>query len=183
VIRVNGGDGLTIAPARRATGRGYGADGWISLVNLASQHRGTPVVINPAARNNLAVSKYGRTLELGAGEGSRDALINRQRDSVELLKEFMDALPSARVHVVRNEYFGAERKFEIYDASQLRALVEAQGGKSMTLPDGRQGGRRHLREAPVAERSGQDDAHRKSRRAQPLARGSSDGAFGALFGA
>jgi hypothetical protein len=31
-------------------------------------------------------------------------VINRQRDSLELLKEFIEAIPRAAVHVVRNGY-------------------------------------------------------------------------------
>jgi hypothetical protein len=62
-------------------------------------------------------------------------VINRQRDSVELLRDFMDAMPHADVHVVRNGYFGEERKFEIYNGSKVRESVEGRGGRSVTLPD------------------------------------------------
>jgi hypothetical protein len=115
------------------------ADGWIRLVNLCEEHRGTPVVINTAARNNLAVRRYGGTLESSLEELRRRLVafwvINRQRDGLELLKEFMSALPSAEVHVVRNGYFGEEKKFELYNASKVRTMVEERGGKSVTLPD------------------------------------------------
>jgi hypothetical protein len=47
----------------------------------------------------------------------------------------MGALPSAEVHVVRNGYFGGEKKFELYNPSKVRAMVEERGGKSVTLPD------------------------------------------------
>jgi hypothetical protein len=30
------------------------------------------------------------------------------------LREFIDAVPKAAVHAVRNAYFGEERKFELY---------------------------------------------------------------------
>jgi hypothetical protein len=39
------------------------ADGWIHLVNTCDRHREGVVVINTAARNNLAVKQYGRTLD------------------------------------------------------------------------------------------------------------------------
>lgn len=54
---------------------------------------------------------------------------------LELLKEFLEAIRRASVHVVRNGYFGDERKFELYNASKVRAAVESRGGKSVTLPD------------------------------------------------
>ena len=52
-----------------------------------------------------------------------------------LLREFIDAVPKAAVHVVRNGYFGEERKFELYNGSKIRDAVESRGGKSVTLPD------------------------------------------------
>ena len=62
-------------------------------------------------------------------------VINRQRDGLELLREFIDAVPKAAVHVVRNGYFGDEKKFELYNGSKIREEVEGRGGKSITLPD------------------------------------------------
>jgi hypothetical protein len=115
------------------------ADGWIHLVNTCDRHREGVVVINTAARNNLAVKQYGRTLDSSLPElGSQLVtlwVINRQRDSLELLREFIDAVPKAAVHVVRNGYFGDEKKFELYNGSKIREEVEGRGGKSITLPD------------------------------------------------
>jgi hypothetical protein len=51
------------------------------------------------------------------------------------LREFIDAVPKAAVRVVRNGYFGEERKFELYNGSKIREEVESRGGKSITLPD------------------------------------------------
>jgi hypothetical protein len=97
------------------------------------------VVVNTAARSNLVVQKYGQTLDCSLEElGSRLValwVINRQRDSVGLLKQFMEAIPMAEVHVVRNGYFGAEQKFELYNGSKVRESVESRGGRSITLPD------------------------------------------------
>ena len=47
----------------------------------------------------------------------------------------MDAIPNAVIHVVRNGYFGDEKKFELYNGSKVRTLVEERGGKSITFPD------------------------------------------------
>jgi hypothetical protein len=114
-------------------------DGWIHLVNTCEARRGSIVVVNTAARNNVSVKRFGQTLC-----GSLDELgvklvalwvINRQRDSLDLLKEFLDAVPMADVHVVRNGYFGEEGKFELYNTSGVRTMVENRGGKSLTLPN------------------------------------------------
>ena len=115
------------------------ADGWIRLVNACDGHREGVVVVNTAARNNLGVKQFGETLDSSLEElGSKLValwMINRQRDSLELLKEFMDAVPKADVHVVRNGYFGEESKFELYNGSKIRETVESRGGKSITFPD------------------------------------------------
>jgi hypothetical protein len=115
------------------------ADGWIDFVNTCDTHRDHVVVVNTPARNSAAVRQYGLTLDASLDElGSKLVtlwMINRQRDGLELLEEFMEAVPKAEVHVIRNGYFGDERKFELYNESKIRASIEGRGGKSLTLPD------------------------------------------------
>ncbi len=115
------------------------ADGWIRLVNACDADRSRVVVVNTAARNHDGVSQYGRTLEASLDELEAKLvafwMINRQRDSLELLADFMEAMPKADLHVVRNGYFGDEGKFELYNGSDVRKSVEGRGGQSVTLPD------------------------------------------------
>lgn len=114
-------------------------DGWIHLINVCEAQRERTVVVNTAARNKGAVTQFGSTLDGALGELGRELVtfwvINRQRDSLELLKEFMDAVPRARIHVVRNGYFGDEKKFEVYNGSKIRESIESRGGQSCTFPD------------------------------------------------
>jgi hypothetical protein len=96
-------------------------------------------------------------------------MINRQRDSLELLADFMESIPKADVHVVRNGYFGEERKFELYHASKVRDSVESRGGKSVTLPDlADRVADGHLLQEIVAQRSRQNASHRQSRGAREV---------------
>ena len=115
------------------------ADGWIQLVNLCDSKRESTVIINTAARNNKSVTQYGQTLDTTLAELGRKLVtlwvINRQRDGLELLKQFQAAIPNALVHVVRNGWFGDERKFELYNTSKLKDAIEGKGGKSITLPE------------------------------------------------
>lgn len=115
------------------------ADGWIHLVNLCDSKPGSVIVINTAARNNKGVSAYGETLNSTLAELKRKLVtlwvINRQRDSLELLKEFLDAIPNADVHVIRNGHFGEEKKFELYNSSKIKKSIEDKGGMSLTFPD------------------------------------------------
>lgn len=115
------------------------ADGWIDLVNVCDAFPDSPVVVNTAARNNRGVTAYGRTLNNTLEELKRRLVtfwvINRQRDSLELLRQYMVAIPNAAVHVVRNAYWGTEEQFELYNNSKTRQEVEGRGGKSLTLPN------------------------------------------------
>ena len=86
------------------------------------------------------MAKFGSTLGTSLPELGRALVglwaINRHRDSVELLKDFMDAMPQCRVNVLRNLYFGDESKFELYATSKaVRPRVESGGGKSLSFPD------------------------------------------------
>lgn len=115
------------------------ANGWIDLVNVCDKHPDAIVVVNTAARNNKGVTAYGETLNNTLAELKRKLVtlwvINRQRDSLELLKEYMEGLPESTIHVIRNGYFGEERKFELYNTAKIKKAVEDAGGKSLTFPD------------------------------------------------
>lgn len=115
------------------------ADGWIALVNLCEARPDRAIVINTAARNNVGVEAHGETLNGALGELGRPLValwvINRQRDSVELLKRFLAAMPAATVHVLRNLHWGDGAKFELYNQSRTRRAIEGRGGLSLDFPD------------------------------------------------
>lgn len=111
-------------------------DGWVELLNHCADPKHRAIVINSAARNNLAVTQFGERLALGLEELSDAELvtfwcINTQLDSLELLKQYRAALPCGQLHVVRNEFRGTN--FRLYDESALRRDIEARGGLSLTL--------------------------------------------------
>jgi hypothetical protein len=111
-------------------------DGWLELLNHCASLADRVIVINSAARNNQAVAKFGEHLVMGIEELQMELmtlwLINEQRDSLELLKQYRVAMPVSAVHVVRNEKFGT--KFELYAHSDVRRDVESSGGQSLNLP-------------------------------------------------
>ncbi|HEX7909162.1 MAG TPA: protein mobD [Paraburkholderia sp.] len=114
------------------------ADGWIGFVNFCDTHRDAAVIVNTAARNQTGVTRYGGTLARTLDELDRQLVvlwvINRQRDSLELLHIFGQTFPDALTHVVRNGYFGAPDKFTLYQESQLRKTIETKG-RSLDFPD------------------------------------------------
>lgn len=115
------------------------ADGWIQLINYADKNYGSAIIINTAARNNRGVERYGKTLQSTLSELQRQLVsmwvINRQRDSLELLLDYMEALPESIVHVIRNNYFGESHKFELFNSSTTKKEIEKRGGRSLDMPD------------------------------------------------
>lgn len=113
-------------------------DGWIELVNLADEYSDHVAIINSAARSNAGIEKYGATLRETLPELERELItfwmINRQRDSIELLRGFLNSFPDAIVHVCRNLYFGDAEKFELYNSSKTKNIIE-KNGKTLDFPD------------------------------------------------
>ena len=107
------------------------ADGWIELVNHC-ETKDMDIVINFAARSGEAIKKFAGTLIESLEELNRILitfwLINRQRDSVELL-----AVPG-ELHVVRNTFYGEPHKFELFNNSKIRSEVEKRGA-TIDCPD------------------------------------------------
>jgi hypothetical protein len=110
------------------------ADGWIELVNYCDENPGHTAVVNSAARSNTGMENHGAMLKETLEDLQRELtafwVINRQRDSIELLRSFVDVFPEAHVHVCRNLYFGEADKFELYNESKTKKSVEKTG---MTL--------------------------------------------------
>ncbi|MGH7226465.1 MAG: protein mobD, partial [Gemmataceae bacterium] len=114
-------------------------DGWIQLVNLCDAAPFKTIVVNTPAQSNIAVAKHASILLDSLRELARPLVtlwvINRQRDSLELLHDYMSHMDGRLVHVVCNGYFGDENKFELYKGSTIRETLKSLGGKSLFLPD------------------------------------------------
>lgn len=117
------------------------ADGWIEIINLADKSKGRPLVVNTAARNLIGVEKYGATLLNTLSELDRELItlwtINRQRDSLELLADYLQAVPVSELHVlhvVRNLYFGDPGKYQLYSDSEIKKRIES-SGRTIDFPD------------------------------------------------
>lgn len=113
-------------------------DSWPEFVTLLDTHRSQSIVVNTGARNGIAITKYGGTLNDALPFLERKVVtlwvINTQMDSLNLLRDFMKALPDVDVSVVRNTFFGDEVDFKIYNESNIRKEIETRGGKSLTFP-------------------------------------------------
>jgi hypothetical protein len=110
-------------------------DGWISMSNIIERSRDTMFVINSAARSNLGIRKNGRNLAtvLESGKVPYDFVVfwpmNRQKDSVMLLEDFLEYVTYGPVFPVRNNYFGEGSDFALYakylgESQSLRACIK-----------------------------------------------------------
>jgi hypothetical protein len=113
-------------------------EGWMDLVNRLAEMPDATVIINTPARSSEGMKLYGMLLTDSLEELGRELVtlwvINSQRDSLQLLKEYLDTIGSGTTHVLRNLYHGPERKFELYNNSKIRTTVEGQG-QTFNFPD------------------------------------------------
>ncbi len=105
-------------------------EGYIKLGNLIESKKDAYIVVNTAARTTNEILKYGGIIVDTAAELKRDVVmlwpINRQRDSLELLADFMDVSEGYKgVYVLKNTYFGEPTKFFRYDNSKIKSRVTA----------------------------------------------------------
>jgi hypothetical protein len=114
-------------------------EGWMELGNLIGSTPASTFVVNTAAANHMGVRDFGTILSRVV-QGMKRRLIvlwmiDRKRESMELLTHFLESIPEAELHVVRNMYLGTEKKFELYNTSKLKTSIEAKGGKSLNFSD------------------------------------------------
>ena len=94
--------------------------GWILMSELIETSTDTLFVVNSAARSNMGIRKHGRNfnivLESGKVPYSLVTLwpMNRQKDSVNLLEDFLGYVTFGSVYPVRNCYFGEPGDFTLY---------------------------------------------------------------------
>ncbi len=113
------------------------ADGWADVLDTVQGYPEHAVVINAAARTKASTENYGEIMQGALRDMRRELtvfwIINRHRDSVELLHSFQQAFPGTVIHVCRNMYFGEPERFDIYNTSKTREVVE-QTGTTLDFP-------------------------------------------------
>ncbi len=108
------------------------ADGWADLLDMVQKFPEYAVVINAAARTKTSTNSYGEIMKAALQDMARELcvfwIINRHRDSIELLHSFQEVFADVRIYVCRNLYFGEAQRFDLYNASKAREAVERKGG-------------------------------------------------------
>ena len=119
-------------------------EGWLDLADRCAKHPDAHVVINTGARNLKTMVRYSGPAMTGvATELERHVavlwVIDDQRDSVELLRRYIDEMPKAvhdatRLHVVCNEGQEEGRSFEFYETRKTAQTVAEAKGKTIVIP-------------------------------------------------
>jgi hypothetical protein len=115
--------------------------GWILVTGLIEQSHDTFFVINSAARSNMGIRKNGRNFNavLENGKIACDLVIlwpiNRQKDSVILLEEFLRYVTYGSVYPIRNNYFGKPEDFTLYAKYLAESnLLRSRVAKTLDFP-------------------------------------------------
>jgi len=114
--------------------------GWVMLADAIDETNAKHIVINSMAASNLGIQAQGSLFE-----GSLKVLginfnvfwiLNRNKDSVTLLRDFLNYIKTAIVYPVQNLYFGKEEEFLFYRSSRdVQEMVAERGGRQLTFPN------------------------------------------------
>jgi hypothetical protein len=102
--------------------------GWIKLGGIIEANPKTNIVVNTAAGITDSLVEHGRILTDVANALKMKLVmlwpLNRQRDGLELLKNFLDSGQEyAATYALLNTYFGKEERFVRYHSTKLKDRV------------------------------------------------------------
>jgi hypothetical protein len=116
--------------------------GWIELVDEIDETPARHIIVNSMAAANLGVKKQGFLLNKSVENGDLDVrfdvfwVMNRNKDSVTLLRGFLGFMSSATVYPVLNLYFGKQEEFSFYRSSMdIHEEVTERGGRLLLFPN------------------------------------------------
>lgn len=116
--------------------------GWMRLIDAIDTTQAQHIIVNSMAAANLGIQSQGALLDQNILNGNIDArfdvfwVMNRNKDSVTLLRDFLEHMKSAAVYPVLNLYFGKEEEFSFYRSSHdIHELIVERGGKQLVFPN------------------------------------------------
>lgn len=112
-------------------------EGWIDIANLCEKNieLETSIIINSKAAIAEEIKKNSHLINQIIQQPNIEFhllwVINRQKDSLLLLKNFLGNIEVTTSTVVKNLYWGTEEKFQLFDESKIKESVT----HTITLPD------------------------------------------------
>jgi hypothetical protein len=116
------------------------AEAWSTLVNMCEDMPHHAVVMDTPAGSHESFRRYGEILHECLKVLDRTwtsyFVLNGQRDSAELLRDYLEMTPESHVvHAALNTFFGEARAFERFAKSETKLKLEARGGMSFYFPE------------------------------------------------
>lgn len=113
-------------------------DGWMTLADLAQNNPESVIVVDTGARQEIGAESSLPFLIECLQELDRKHvtfwMMNPQRASVELLRDFIEAVQDTQVHAVRNCYFRDPEGFKTYNDSKFARTEVEKSGSTIDLP-------------------------------------------------
>jgi len=114
-------------------------EGWSALITLGSKLYDHTVVIDTPAGSHESIRQFATILQSCLGELDREwvslFVVSGQRDSVELLAEYLEITPRTHVvHAILNGFFGDARSFERFRRSNTYPKVLDRQGTIASFP-------------------------------------------------
>jgi cellulose biosynthesis protein BcsQ len=115
--------------------------GWMKMVDDIAKTPARHIIINSMAASNLGIRSHGAILDNNILNGRLDVkfsvfwAMNRNKDSVVLLRDFLQWMKSATVYPILNLYFGKEEEFLFFrGAGDIQQMIVERGGRSLVFP-------------------------------------------------
>jgi hypothetical protein len=116
--------------------------GWVAMVDAIGETNAKHIIVNSMAAANLGVQAQGSLLDQNILDGRLKVkfnvfwAVNRNKDSITLLRDFLGYIKSAVVYPVLNLYFGKEDEFSFYHSSRdIHEMIAERGGRHLVFPN------------------------------------------------
>ena len=114
--------------------------GWITLVDTIDETKAKHVIINSMAASNLGVRAQWSLFEQQINSLNMHFnvfwIMNRNKDSVTLLRDFLSYVKVPTIYPVKNLYFGTQAEFLFYiNSLDIQEAITERGGWSFDLPN------------------------------------------------
>jgi hypothetical protein len=117
---------------------------WANLVDIIDQSEASHIVLNSMAGANLGIEAQGEFLNVAIDEGIINVdlkclwVMNKDKDSVDLLRQYIERIKYATVYPIKNLWFGKEIEFSYYrdtpEGRGIREMVLKRGGEDFCFP-------------------------------------------------
>jgi hypothetical protein len=116
--------------------------GWMEMIDRIDETSARHIIVNSMAASNLGIRQQGGMLDRNILNGRLNVkfsalwVMNRNKDSVLLLKDFLQWMKSAVVYPILNLYFGKEEEFLFYrSAGDIQEMIIERSGRTLVFPN------------------------------------------------